>query len=148
MAQRGPIQDEDLIARIIVTSMLRGDEEASLCHSVSPRTIQRYRALMRADDGLAKLVAQKKAAVESSWQGDLRDAIQAGIKFLKRSAEEADATDPDAIHAIAGAIKVMSETDMTSKVIDARLAAQDRSSREEYGEVAPALTEETTQVTH
>lgn len=140
--------DLDLCAQVLVTAMLKGDEAAAKQFKLSTKTVSRYRAAMRESPELSRLVREKKTTVEAEWQSELRDSIREGILFLKRAAMTADAADPDAIHAIAGAIKIMSETDMTSKVIDARLAAQDRSSREEYGEVAPALTEETPQVTH
>lgn len=47
--------------------------------------------------------------------------MRAGTDFIMRAAQESDPTNPDAIHAIAGALKILAEIGLTKEIVDARL---------------------------
>lgn len=90
---------------------------------ISERSLQRWRArLAKGDAKLAALVADKIRAVEADWAEALPGAICACIAFLHRAAKDADPTDPVAVHAIAGAMKLLAEVTISRRVIDEKLA--------------------------
>lgn len=93
-------------------------------HGITDRTLRRYRERFGTDPRLTELVQQKRAVVNKAWANDLPSSIDKAIAFLGRAAEHANTGDPDAIHAIAGAAKILSEIQQVGRVIDARLAQQ------------------------
>jgi len=121
-----PVSNERM-ARVIAESMYHGDRVVAERYGISLRTLQRYRRRYAdGDPDLAALVAQKKAALEREWASELAPAIREAIDYLRRAARDADTHDPNAIHAVAGALKILSEVALTREVLSARLAAQDR----------------------
>jgi len=125
-------------ATALAEAAFTDDLTASQRHGVSLRTLERYRSRLRTDEKLAAFVAAKKAALEREWASSLAPAIREAIRFLQRAAREADPGDPNAIYAVAGALKILSEVFMTREVIGARLAGTDRAQRAEAGAVASA----------
>lgn len=117
---------QDQIAQILVEAAYRGDVDTADKYGISIRTIQRWRALSENDVGLTRLIAQKKLAFEQGWADEAAGALKAGLEFLKEAAQKASKTDPNVIHAIAGAVKIASEVLITREVLDARLSGQDR----------------------
>ncbi|WP_287408284.1 hypothetical protein [Oceanithermus sp.] len=114
-------------SRMLAEAMFHGDHAVVERYGTSLRSLQRYRRrLADGDRVLADLVAEKKAALEREWAGELAPAIREGIMFLRRAAKAADPSDPDAIHAVAGSLKILSEIALTKEVLDARFAATDR----------------------
>ena len=103
-----------------------GDRAACKKHEISLRSLQRYRQKLDGDPRLSQAVAEKKAIQDKAWADEIPTAIAAGIRFLTRASQECKASNPEAVHAIAGAIKILSEVSMTRQIIDARLAGQDR----------------------
>jgi uncharacterized protein (DUF2267 family) len=127
-------------AQVIIEATLDGDAAVTKRHGVSLRTLQRWRKALEADDKLAQLVAAKKSLLEANWADEIPAALTKCVAFLRRAAEEANHKDPDAIHSVAGAMKLLSETRGTWKMLDlklARLAAKDREDREAAGEAVP-----------
>ncbi len=125
-------------AQILAEAAVLGDKEAIARHGVALRTLQRYRRRLSEDEKLARLVAEKKAVLEREWASELAPAIREGIRFLQKAAREADASDPAAIHAVAGALKILSEIALTKEVLDARLAKHHREQAPSVGALAPA----------
>jgi hypothetical protein len=113
-------------AELIVEAATLGDKVTCEKSGVSLRTLQRWRGAVARDADLARLVADKKAKVEAGWADKIPGALREAIDFLARAAKDADPKDPAAIHAIAGAMKLLSETSATWKLLDARLARQNR----------------------
>jgi len=74
------------------------------------------------DRTLADLVQQKRQKAEEDWAEELPDAIRASIDYLRRAAGKAEESDPEVIHAVAGALKMLAHVGMTKKVLDARLS--------------------------
>jgi hypothetical protein len=125
-----PTQREEA-ARLIVEAATEGDKVVAEREGVDLRTFQRRLQRLRkridaGDDELSRLVADKKAKVEAGWADRIPGALRACVGFLEKAATDADAKDPAAIHAIAGAMKLLSETSATWKLLDARLARQNR----------------------
>jgi hypothetical protein len=117
----GPKLDNDKIARIVLDAKLLGDESAAKRHDVSTKTVGRYKQLVEADSKLSDLVCEKLKLVEGDWGIGLASAIRGQIEFLNRAATCADASDPHAVHAIAGALKILADVALTSRMLDARL---------------------------
>jgi hypothetical protein len=88
---------------------------------ITRQTLYNYRQRLSDDTGLLQLVSEKKIIQDKQWASEIPSMLQAGIDFLKRSAQLADATDPDVIHSIAGAVKIVSEVQAMRDVIDQRI---------------------------
>lgn len=130
-----PNFDQDKAAKIVLDAEMMGDEAASKKWSVSERSIQRYRKKLGSSPELARVVESKKALQDAAWAHQIPEAIEACIKYIREAAEACDRSDPNAVHAIAGAAKVLSEIKMTREVIDARLAESHRQNDEAPGQV-------------
>ena len=115
---------------VIVEAAFFGDKPTAAKYGISPRTIHRYRKRLNEDAQLSALVKIKKDLMEQEWAKDMPAAIRASIEFLRKAANNAKTDDPDAIHAVAGALKILSEVALTKRVIDARLIGSDRQANE------------------
>jgi hypothetical protein len=138
MGKRGPKIDLAVAARILVDAAMLGDEAAAKRHNVSTKTVSRYRALAATDDNLSKVVGQASKLASREWASDLGAAIKGQIGFLKRAAQEADPKSPAAVHAVADALEILADVALTSEMLDARLAEQADSDREEDRPAASA----------
>ena len=116
--------DYDRAATILIEAAYYGDQKTAARWDISERTIYRYRERLGRDDKLSDFVKRKKAAFERGWADELPSSIRAGIDYLKRAAQSADASNPEAIHAVAGALKIQTEVALTKDVLDARLARE------------------------
>ena len=128
--------DLDRAATIIVEAAYYGDPDTAERWGISERTIQRYRARLDEDDELSSIVARKKTAFETEWANEIPAALRSALRFLMRAGQEADPKDPEAIHAVAGAFKLMAEIGFTRDVLNARLAEFYRADGEATDEVA------------
>lgn len=108
-----------------------GDRAACDKHDISLRTLQRYRSRLDDDPRLAQVVAEKKRLQDEAWADEIPSAIASCVQFLREASQQCDRKDPDAVHAISGAMKLLSEVSLTRKVIDARLSGADSEDREE-----------------
>lgn len=134
-------QDQrDRAAKMLVEAATLGDKATAKKYGISLRSLQRWRKRLEGDTDLSSAVAAKKARVEEGWADEIPGALRAAIAFLRKAAEKADPADPAAIHSVAGAMKLLSETSATWKVLDARLARQNRPAGSEAGSVAPGGT--------
>jgi transposase-like protein len=114
-------------AKAILECVSLGDAATCKKYSISPRTLQRWHQDFRkgTDAELTASVAQKKQAIDDSGLvTEIRGALASGLDFLRRAGESAEPSDPEAIHAVAGAVKIVSEVDGTYKMIDARIRGQ------------------------
>lgn len=118
--------DYERASRALATAALEGDTIAATRENISIRTLQRYRKQLDSDTTLAQLVAEKKSILESRWADQIAPTLRAALAFLQRAANNLDPSDPNAVHAIAGAFKLVNEGHQTMRVIDARLAEHDR----------------------
>lgn len=136
MSKAGKNFDYERASRALAVAALEGDETAAQRENLSVRTLRRYRARLEEDTTLAELVRQKKARLESEWANEIAPTLRAALQFLRRAAGKLDPSDPEAVHAVAGAFKLVNEGHQTMKVIDARLAELHRQDHPVAGEVA------------
>lgn len=120
-----PKFDRDKAAKIVLDASLMGDRAAADKWGVSERTVRHYRQKLDSDPEFAEVCQEKKAVQDAAWADEIPSAIASCIDFLKRASQSCNVNDPDAVHAIAGALKILGETSMTREVISARLAQQD-----------------------
>jgi hypothetical protein len=89
---------------------------------VSLRTLQRARAAVTTDAKLAELVASKKEASDAKWADELPGAIRQTIAWIQRAADPgAVLPDADTIHAMAGALKILTDVGTAHRVLEVRL---------------------------
>lgn len=117
------------MAQALVDAAYTSDEAAASKHGVTVRTIRRWRDQLQDDPELVTKTATAHQAAQGSWVDTIDGAIQAGIDFLARAAAQANPCDPEAIHAVAGAVKILFEVQMSQQILDARLAARSSSPR-------------------
>lgn len=111
---------------MLVEAAYRGDNETAAKYGISARTLQRWRDASAINPQLSQLIAEKNLAFERGWADEAASALKAGLEFLKEAAQKASKTDPAAIHAVAGAVKIASEVLITREVLDARLSGTNR----------------------
>lgn len=128
--------DYERASRALAVAALEGDAAAAKREGITVRTLQRYRKQLDADPLLSQLVAEKKAALENNWANEIAPTLRAALAFIRKAAENLDPTDPEAVHAVAGAFKLINEGHQTMKVIDARLAELHRPASPLTGQVA------------
>src|SRR5512133_899624 len=110
----------DRAAMALASAAVVGDKAAAKAHKCSTRSLRHWRKLAETVPELAAACREKKATVEADWAEKLPGAIQSCIDFLKRAAETA-MVDPDMVHSVAGALKILNETAISRRVLDVRL---------------------------
>jgi hypothetical protein len=125
-------EKREKIAKIIVEATVAGDKATCQKYGISSRTLQRWRKGIEPEDDttLAASVGAKKAILEAQWAEEIPGALKSSIEFLRKAGEQADPKSPDAIHSVAGALKLLSEVAMSWKLLDARISRQARQARE------------------
>lgn len=123
--------DIERAAKILIDATLMGDHAACDKWGITVRSLQRYRSRIDNDKEFRISVAQKKAEQDKAWANEIPTAISSCVEFLRAASQEVDKRDPEAIHAVAGSLKILSEVYITREVIDARLSGQDRPDSEE-----------------
>ena len=123
-------------AMALATASVIGDKRAAERHMCSVRSLQRWRANCETDDTLAAAVALKRSELIDAWADELPEAILAAVDFLRRAATDADTRCPDAIHAVAGAMKLLSDTATMQRALDARCPRPSKSDGAAAGQVA------------
>ena len=122
-------------AAILLEAMLTSDKAAVENHGITARTLFNWRERLYSDSTFSDIFRHKKDAAERDWASSLAPAIRDGIDFLARAGREANHKDPEVIHAIAGALKILTTTATKKEVLDATLNRA-RSSTE--GSLRPA----------
>lgn len=122
MTKPRPNFDYERASRALAVAALEGDAVAAQREGITERSVRNYRARMEKDATLSALFHQKKVALENNWANEIAPTLRAALAFIRKAAENLDPKDPEAVHAIAGAFKLVNEGHQTMKVIDARLA--------------------------
>jgi hypothetical protein len=125
-------------AEIIVEAATLGDPATIKKHGIDERTLFRYREALPWSPVLSALVAEKRSKVEAGWADEIPGAMREAIAFLRRAATDGDHKDAAMVHSVAGAFKLLSEQAATWKVLDARLARQNRPLQPEAGSATAA----------
>jgi aminopeptidase N len=132
--------DYERAARALAIAAINGDATATQAENISGRTLQRYRKLLETDDDLARLVHEKKTVLEREWAHEVAPTLRAALAFIQRAANGMNHRDPEALHAMAGALKLVNEAGLAMRVIDARLAAIGGSPDQPAGQVPAGAT--------
>lgn len=113
--------------KVVLEAVQAGDEAVMRKYRIHERTLRRWKTEVLASDDpkLSDVVRRKRAAQDVAWASRIPAAMSACLAFLERAATAASAENPDVIHAIAGAMKMIAETDNTYRFIDARIRGQD-----------------------
>ncbi len=123
------VKDYDRLATILVEAAFFGDKSVVQKWGITQRTIINYRNRMAENDELSQVFILKKDRFEQEWATEIPTAIRAGIHFLGEAAKQADPSNPEHIHAVAGAVKILAEIGLTKEILDAKIGGliiQDR----------------------
>lgn len=136
MAKKSTHFDYERASRALAVAALEGDHIAAQREGITVRTIHNYRVRLTTDKALSELFHEKKARLETEWAHQIAPTLRAALQFLQRAMTSLDPSDPEAVHAAAGAYKLINEGHLTMKVIDARLAEQHPAHHPQPGEMA------------
>lgn len=128
---KGKAFDKELLATVLLEAVYTTDERACARYGVSVRTLQRARQQLATDPELAGIVATKKKSFDDAWADALpvalRHAVETvGAMTLAILASPTFGANPFALEKVAGAAKLIADIYYTGKLIDARIAQQDR----------------------
>lgn len=126
------------IAEILVAASVLGPKRAAEKYGISKRVLYTYRKKLEEDPVLYQLFLEKRAKLGDEWINRIKEAIVETVEYIKRAAREADPRDPQSIHSIVGALKILSEVVFTQRVLDARTAYLGGADAEEAGPLATA----------
>lgn len=132
--------DYDRVASILIEAAFFGEKQTAQRWGITDRTILNYRKRLDEDSELSDIFILKKTAFESEWASEIPASIRAGIRFLGEAAKKADPTNPEVIHAVAGAVKILAEVGLTKEIIDARLGRHNREDGAQSGTLATIPT--------
>ena len=119
--------NRDRAAMVLVDASFYGDAAAAKRMGVTIRSVENYRKRLETDAELVALFASKKRLFEQSWASELPTAIRACIGFIVRAAQDGNTKDPEMVHAIAGALKIVTDAGFAKAILDVKLS--------EYGQL-------------
>ncbi len=125
----------DRATSVLVEAVFFGDKEAARRYGLTTRTVENYRRRVNTDESFSVLFLQKKREFEKGWVEEIPLAIRAGTRFLLKAFQEADHKDPIVIHAVAGAMKILTEIGLAKEIIDVRLGEYSRQNGEASNQV-------------
>jgi hypothetical protein len=112
---------EELAVSLVAESAFSTDPHA-LCarYNVSTITLERWRRKVAEDARLGALVAEKRKALDEVWECGLRSTARELIAALAHHAHlamKADKFDPDMVHKLAGALKIVNDAAVTRGMV-------------------------------
>lgn len=130
MKSKGKFKPE-IAAAALLTAAYANDEEACKKYGVSLRSLQNWRRRLAEDQEFADFFTKKNAEASKKWAEELPVALTQSLRFLGEAADAARkdpmyVRNPMVIQAVAGAMKLIADVLLTSRVLDARLANTDR----------------------
>lgn len=117
-----PAFNPERAAAILCDAAYLGDEKASEKWSVTSKTVRNHRERLETDSLFSALFQTKRTALEGNWKSELARAITTGVKKMARMIEAAPdegAFDAKALEAVTGAVKALSEIQITTEVLNA-----------------------------
>ncbi len=118
--------DREKAAAVLVDAAYRGDEEAARLWGIHPRTVENHRKRLATDSELVALFERKRALAEQGWIDRFPAVLGAGADFIERAAKQGNPRDPNMVHAVAGAMKLLAEIGFVKQMLDARLRNDER----------------------
>jgi len=108
-------------AGVLYDATLMSDRVACERWSISRSTLQNYRRRWATDPDLQAKLDEYRERRAQAWAERLPETLEQAVLFLQRAARQADPTDPEAIREVTRAVQVLSETDLTHKVMQQRM---------------------------
>jgi hypothetical protein len=123
--------EKELIATVIIEALYTSDERACKKYGISTKSLQRYRKDLTTDVELSSIVRTKQELLNNSWADSLKFTLSKGIRVLADcfesiSADPLYSKNPEIVKSIADAIERCADVELTGRLINARIAAQDR----------------------
>ncbi len=131
---RGMQFNHERAALILCDAAFVGDTKTSQKWGVTLRTIANYRERLGNDPIFSNLFQLKRRALEENWKEELARAITTGVKKMARmidAAPEGYDFNATALEAVTGAVKVLSEIQITTEVLNAGNVEQGQSGAKE-----------------
>lgn len=107
-------------ATMLAEAAIFGDRRAVERTGLTLRSLQNYRRRLATDARLSLLFAEKRKLLSSRWADDLIPAIRGAVDFLHRACEQADPSNPRAIRAVTGSLKILADVATAERLLDAR----------------------------
>jgi hypothetical protein len=117
-----PTLDLNRAAQILCDAAYLGDAKAAEKWKITTRTIESYRSRLRTDPELSALFGTLRVKLEQGWKDELSSAITTGVKKMAAMIEAApsgDTFDAKALEAVTNAVKVLSEIQITTEILNA-----------------------------
>jgi len=111
----------DLMAQAVIDAAITSVPAAAEKYGVTRKTIYVWRKAVGSNPAVLRAVTEKKAAADRAWAEQIPACLEACIDYLHRAAVESQNKTPEMVHAIAGALKMVSEVAATWKVLDVHL---------------------------
>jgi hypothetical protein len=130
--------DPEFAATVLLEAVFTSDRKACEKFNITDRTLRNYRARLNSDADFSALFQKKKALLDRAWADDLTATARKAARFIGSVAESDEPSvrrNPVMVHAMAGALKICVDAYLTNRVIDARLADQDRPADSVPGQV-------------
>ena len=81
---------------------------------------KRQKASRRRIEVLLQIFAHKKAKLEKEWAHEVAPTIRESLRYLQRAAKQKEYS-AETIHAVAGAVKIVSEAQAVLRYLDSRI---------------------------
>jgi hypothetical protein len=117
-----PTLDLHRAAQILCDAAYLGDAKTAEKWKITTRTIESYRSRLRTDPQLAGLFGTLRVKLEEDWRSGLAQAIKTGVQKMTRLIElapEGDTFDAKALEAVTNAVKVLTEIQITTDILNA-----------------------------
>lgn len=112
--------DPDFLTQVVLDAVFSSDQEVADKYRISPRTVRNYRKAVQEQPELAALFLHKKSLREQAWAHEIPQAVKAGLEWLGKSIPTLEPS-PENVYAVTGAVKILAEIDLSSKLIQDRL---------------------------
>lgn len=126
---------------VLLEAAYYGDKAAADRCQVSERSIRNWRQRLEIDPEFAAVFQAKKLRWEQDWASELPAALRAFLGFLVRASKEGNHRDPEMVHAIAGAFKLVADAGFAKAILDVKLAESGAILAEYGGSVAGEIAE-------
>lgn len=128
MADFAPNFDAEKACEVLLDAAFYADSEAARRHSVSRRTVINYRKRLKTDPAFAQLFTDKLQQLrqDTDWEERLPATLRSALAKMDECFRAMPARSPETLRAISEAVTVMVDALMTLRMLDARLADQDR----------------------
>lgn len=121
MSSNSPRLDNEKVATILVEALFFGDTRTAEKWGIHKQTVKNYRKRLHNDtNGLVPIFKHKKNLFENDWAAEMPVTLRMALDFIQRASQKIDYS-PEAVHAMAGAYKIVADIALTKDMIDVKL---------------------------